>query len=51
MIALSTALLISITSRIYSKATGLNVNSFLSWRKRVSHTAMNSIGLSLTDYL
>jgi len=50
-IALSTALLISITSRIYSKTTGVNVNSFLSWRKRVKHTAVNSIGLSLTDYL
>jgi len=50
-IALSTALLISITSRLYSKTTGVNVNSFRSGRKRVNHTAINSIDLSLTDYL
>jgi len=29
----------------------VNVNSFLSWRKRVNHTAINSVGLSLTDCL
>jgi len=36
VITLSTVLLILITSRIYFKITGVNINSFLSWRKRVT---------------
>ena len=35
----------------YCKQQGFNTSSILSWRKRVNHTAINSIGLSLTDYL
>jgi len=35
----------------HCKQQGFNTSSILSWRKRVNHTAINSIGLSLTDYL
>jgi len=31
------------------ETTGVNTSSFLSWKKRVNHTARNLTGLSLTE--